>query len=146
MAGLTAVARRARAASLAWLAGLLLAGTLAGCTALIPHPWVGGWQLRTVGGQPAAGQPTLSLSSTDVVIETGCNEGAGGYTYQDPMLTLSGMAFTASACASAVLTAQDAAVVAIARGPVVMHVSGDELTIDPGSGGAVLVFDRTSGA
>lgn len=145
MVGLTSVARGARAASAYGLVGLLLVGTLAGCDALVPHPWIGGWQLRTFGGQPAAGPATVSFSATDVVIETGCNEGAGAYTYQDPTLTLSAMAFSARACTSAALAAQDAAVVAIARGPATMHVAGDELTIDPGSGGAVLVFDRTGG-
>jgi heat shock protein HslJ len=137
--------RAARAGLACGLAALLLAGTLAGCNALIPHPWIGGWQLRTFGGQPAASLATASFSATDVVIETGCNEGAGAYTYQDPTLTLTAVAFTARACADAALAAQDAAIVAIAHGPTTMRVAGNELTIDPGSGGAVLVFDRTGG-
>jgi heat shock protein HslJ len=137
---------RARTALLAGLAALFLVSTLAGCSALVPNMWIGGWALRTVGGKPAAAPATMTLSATDVVIQTGCNEGAGTYTYDNPKLTLAGVAFTARACTDPAVAAQDAAFQAIAKGPVSMHAGDKEMTIDPGSGGVVLVFDRTSGA
>jgi heat shock protein HslJ len=136
---------RVRAVVLAGLAALLIVSTLAGCSALVPNMWIGGWALRTYGGKPAAAPGTMTFSATDVVIQTGCNQGAGTYTYDNPKLTLAGVAFTARACADAA-GEQDAAFLAIANGPVSMHAGDKEMTIDPGNGGAVLVFDRTSGA
>ena len=137
---------RVRPAVLAALATVVLASALVGCSALVPNMWIGGWALRTYGGKPAAAPATMTLSATDVVIQTGCNEGAGGYTYNDPTLTLTGVAFTVRACTDPAIAEQDAALQAIAKGPTKMHAGDKELTIDPGNGGAVLVFDRTSGA
>jgi heat shock protein HslJ len=146
----TAAARRPspRPARLAaGLAALALAGSLGGCSALVPNPWIGGWLLRTYGGKPAAAQATLSFSQTDAVFQTGCNQGAGGYTYQSPVLTFSDVAFTLRACPDPATAAQDKAIRAVASGqPVRMSAGDKEMTIDPGGGGAVLVFDRTSGA
>ncbi|HEY4752547.1 MAG TPA: META domain-containing protein, partial [Candidatus Limnocylindrales bacterium] len=99
------------------------------------------------GGKPAAAQATLSFSQTDAVFQTGCNQGAGGYAYQSPVLTFSNVAFTERACQDPAVAAQDAAIRAVAAGqPVRMSAGDHEMTIDPGGGGAVLVFDRTSGA
>ena len=137
---------RAQSAVVACLAALLLATTLVGCSALVPNMWIGGWTLRTYGDKPAAASATMTVSATDVVIQTGCNQGAGTYTYDNPKLTLAGVAFTARACPDPAVAAQDAAFQAIAMGPVSMHAGDKEMTIDPGNGGAVLVFDRTSGA
>jgi heat shock protein HslJ len=145
---ISASRRRSRAPLVAaGLVAMLLAGSVGGCAALIPNPWIGGWLLRTYGGKPAAAQATLSFSQTDAVFQTGCNEGAGGYTYQSPVLTFSNVAFTLRACSNPAVTAQDAAIRAVAAGqPVRMSANDSEMTIDPGGGGAVLVFDRTSGA
>jgi heat shock protein HslJ len=137
---------RVQSAALAALATVVLASALVGCSALVPNMWVGGWALRTYGGKPAAAPATMSFSATDVVIQTGCNQGAGGYTYKDSTLTLTGVAFTARACTDSAMAEQDAALQAIAKGPTSMHAGDKEMTIDPGNGGAVLVFDRTSGA
>ena len=137
---------RLRLAVLACLATVLMASTLVGCSALVPNMWVGGWALRTYGGKPAAAPATMSFSASDVVIQTGCNQGAGGYTYKDSTLTLTGVAFTARGCTDPAMVEQDAALQAIAKGPTSMHAGDKEMTIDPGNGGAVLVFDRTSGA
>jgi heat shock protein HslJ len=126
------------------LAAILLAVALAGCV-LVPTPWVGGWQLRTVGGIRPFAASTIVFTATDVVIETGCNTGAGGYEVSGGRLTLKGVAFTATACTD-VLVRQDSAFIALGKGTPTLSVSGDTLTIDPGGGGAVLVFDRTSGA
>jgi heat shock protein HslJ len=121
-----------------------LALAVAGC-ALVPTPWVGGWRLRTIGGNPAAAQATIVFTATDVVLETGCNQGAGQYEMANGKLTLKDVAFTAVGCLGAVAT-QDAAFVALAGGTPSLSVSGDTLTIDAGGGRPVLVFDRTSGA
>jgi heat shock protein HslJ len=123
---------------------LLVALSLAAC-ALVPTPWVGGWQLRTVGGTSPFAAATIVFTSTDAVIETGCNTGAGGYEVSGGRLTLKGVAFTATAC-TGVLVRQDAAFIALAKGTSALSVSGDTLTIDAGGGQPVLVFDRTSGA
>ena len=131
---------------LAGLATLLIASALAGCSALVPNTWIGAWALRTYGGKPAAAPATMSFSSSDVVMQTGCNQGAGTYTYAGSTLTMSGVAFTARACPDPAVAAQDAAFRAIATAPVSMHAGDREMTIDPGNGGTVLVFDRTSGA
>jgi len=144
--GVPSATPRARAAIVAVLASAVLASALVGCSALVPNMWIGGWALRTYGGKPAAAPATVTLSATDVVIQTGCNQGAGGYTYKDSTLTLSGVAFTARACTDAAMAEQDAAIQAIAKAPSSMHAGDKEMTIDPGNGGAVLVFDRTSGA
>jgi len=146
MSGLRASGSRARAVVLAALAVILIVAILAGCSALVPNMWIGGWALRTFGGKPAAAPATITLSATDAVIQTGCNQGAGTYTYADATLILAGVAFTARACTDPAVAAQDAAFQAIANGPASMHAGDKEMTIDPGNGGAVLVFDRTSGA
>ena len=135
-----------RAASVAVLVSAVLASALIGCSALVPNMWIGGWALRTYDGKPAAAPATMTLSATDVVIQTGCNQGAGGYTYKDSTLTFTGVAFTARACTDPAIVVQDAAIQAIAKAPSSMHAGDKEMTIDPGNGGAVLVFDRTSGA
>ena len=133
-------------AAVAILAAAAIAWSLAGCAALIPDMWIGGWQLQTYGGKPAAALATVTFSSTDIVIQTGCNEGAGAYAYTNSTLTLKGVLFTARACPDPATAEQDAAFQALAKSPVSMHAGDKEMTIDPGSGGAVLVFSRTSGA
>jgi heat shock protein HslJ len=126
------------------MAALALAVTLAGC-ALIPTPWVGAWQLRTVGGNRAAAAATIVFTATDVVLETGCNTGAGGYVVDGGKLRLRDVAFTLVLCTDA-LGRQDIALSGLTSGAPSLSVSGDTLTIDPGPGRDVLVFDRTSGA
>lgn len=140
------MSRRAVRALAVALAVAALVGSLAGCSALIPNPWIGGWVLRSYGGTPASTAATLSFSSIDVVVATGCNRGVGEYTYKDGLLTLKDVAFTQRACSDPGYEAQDRAVRAIGTGPVKMSADNNQLTIEPGNGGAVLVFDRTSGA
>ena len=123
---------------------LVLAVALAGC-ALVPTPWVGAWRLRTVGGDPVAADATMVLTATDVILETGCNTGAGAYVVSDGKLTLKDVAFTAVGCEGAI-GRQDAAFIALGNGTASLSVSGATLTIDAGGGQPVLVFDRTSGA
>ncbi len=135
---------RARRGALVALVLLVAAASVTGC-ALVPTPWVGRWQLRTTDGRPAAAQATIFFTASDVVFETGCNQGAGQYEMANGRLTLRDVAFTAVGCPGAVGT-QDAAFVALSRGTPSLSVSGDTLTIDAGGGQPVLVFDRTSGA
>ncbi len=128
------------------LVAAVAATLLTGCSAMIPNPWIGGWALRSYGGRPAVAPSTLSFSSSDLVVDTGCNTGAGLYQYQGDQLTVKDMAFTARACSDPAFEAQDKAVRAIAAGPTTMTTADKELTIDPGGGAPVLVYDRTSGA
>jgi heat shock protein HslJ len=126
----------------------LLVMTLAlavGACALVPTPWVGGWRLRTVGAAPAFDVATMVFTATDVVIQTGCNTGAGAYEVSGGHLTLKDVAFTPLTCEGP-LAVQDAAFSALTSGSPSLSVSGDTLTIDAGAGAPVLVFDRTSGA
>jgi heat shock protein HslJ len=140
------IRRRTAPVLAALLAAVVSATLLAGCSAFFPNPWIGGWALRSFGGQPATTPSTLSFSSSDLVVDTGCNKGAGQYEYQGDQLTVRDMAFTARACPDPAFEAQDAAVRSIAAGPSRMSAGGKELTIDPGGGAPVLVYDRTSGA
>jgi heat shock protein HslJ len=132
----------------AWIVALLIvtagAAALAGC-ALVPSPWVGRWELVTVGGNPPAAQGSIVFTNTDVVIETGCNEGAGRYRLDGSRLTLDGVAFTAALCTGALGT-QDAAFLALASGSPSLGLDGDRMTIDAGGGTPVLLLARTSGA
>ncbi len=136
---------RARRGALVALVLLVAAATSATGCALVPTPWVGGWQLRTIDGRPAAAQATIVLTASDVVFETGCNQGAGQYEMANGRLMLKDVAFTAVGCPGAVGT-QDAAFVALSGGTPTLSVSGDTLTIDAGGGQPVFVFARTSGA
>ncbi len=107
---------RARRGALVALVLLVAAAATSatGC-ALVPTPWVGGWQLRTIDGRPAAAQATIVLTASDVVFETGCNQGAGQYEMANGRLTLKDVAFTAVGCPGAV-GMQDAAFVALSGG------------------------------
>lgn len=136
-----------RRAAGAILAPAILAASalaLAGC-ALVPSSWVGRWELAAIGGNPPAAAGSIVFTNTDVVIETGCNEGAGRYHLDGSHLTIADVAFTAVLCSGPV-GAQDAAFLALGSGDATMSVSGDRLTIDPGGGRPVLELRRTSGA
>ena len=103
-------------------------------------------QLRSVGGNPAAAVATIVLTATDVVIQTGCNTGAGAYV-------VSGGSSRSRTSRSPRWAARGALGPPGPRrssrwvpGPRRCRSRGHALTIDPGAGGPVLVFDRTSGA
>ena len=138
--------RARRTAGLVAALAVVLAVLVGACEALIPNPAIGNWNLRTVGGNPAAAGASIVFTSKDAVIETGCNQGAGSYTYESGRLTLAGMAFTAQACPEPALDLQDKAFRALAAGPSTMAINDTELTIDPGAGQPVLVFDRSGAA
>ena len=87
----------------------------------------------------------MTLTATDVVIQTGCNQGVGTFTNVDGRLVLAGMAFTARACPEEIVAAQDRGFRSLAGAPASMSAGGKELTLDPGGGGPVMVFARLSG-
>jgi heat shock protein HslJ len=135
---------RRRPATLAAALGLVLAAVaLAGC-ALVPSPWIGRWNLVSVGGQPASGDASVAFTATSVVLRSGCNTGAGTYAYAGDQLTLDGVAFTLTPCPSG-LAAQDAAFRELASGTSTMKVSDPTMTIVPADGAPVLAFRRSGG-
>ncbi len=138
--------RTRRSAGLAAGLAVGLAFLLGTCAVLVPNRAIGQWSLRTVGGNQAAAGGSIVFTNSDVVVQTGCNQGAASYTYEGDRLTLAGAAFTAQACPYEALDSQDKAFRALAAAPSTMTINDAELTIDPGGGGPVLVFSRTGGA
>jgi heat shock protein HslJ len=137
-------ARRPVAAVVAAMGLVLVLVATAGC-ALIPSPWVGRWDLVSVGGTPASGSASVVLTASSVVLATGCNTGAGTYALAGDQLSLDGVAFTARACPGA-LAAQDAAFRELASGTSTMKVSDPTMTIVPADGAPVLTFRKAGGA
>ncbi len=125
------------------LVGLLMA--VAGCSALIPSPQIGRWELQTVAGVKAVFPATLVFTNLDVSIDTGCNTGAAAYTLDGSKLTLQDAAFTATDCGGGALTTQDGAFRAMTTGANASF-SGEFLTLDMGNGQPVLVLKRGAGS
>ena len=126
------------------LVGLLLL-VVAGCSALIPSPQIGRWELQTVAGAKAVFPATLVFTTADLSIDSGCNTGAAKYTLDGSRLTLASAAFTANVCGGGALTAQDDAFRAMAQGANASF-SGEFLTLDMGSGQPLLVLKRGAGS
>ncbi len=124
---------------------LLLLAVVAGCSALIPSPQIGRWELQTVAGVKAVFPATLVFTSVDVSIDTGCNKGAATYKLDGSKLTLADAAFTNTACGGGALTAQDNAFRAMVKGASAT-ISSEILTLDMGSGQPVLVLKRGGGS
>lgn len=124
---------------------LVVLALVAGCSALVPSPQIGRWELQTVGGVKAVFPATLVFTTTDLSIDTGCNKGAGTYKLDGSKLTLDGVAFTLVACGAGALSAQDDAFRAMAQGAKA-EFNGETLTLDMGNGQPVLVLKRGAGS
>lgn len=124
--------------------GLLLVA-VAGCSALVPSPQIGRWELQTVAGAKAVFPATIVFTNSDISIDTGCNKGAATYTLDGSKLTLDGAAFTLVACGGGALSAQDDAFRAMAQGASATF-SGETLTLDMGNGLPILVLKRGAGS
>jgi heat shock protein HslJ len=127
------------------LVALLFAVVASGCSALVPSPQIGRWELQTVGGVKAVFPARLIFTTSDITIDTGCNAGAATYRLDGGKLTLEGGAFTLVGCGDGALAIQDGAFRAMAQGATASF-SGEVLTLDMGSAQPVLVFRRGAGS
>jgi heat shock protein HslJ len=127
------------------LLALLFALLVGGCSALVPSPQIGRWELQTVDAVKAVFPARLVFTTTDVSIDTGCNTGAAKYRLDGSKLTLEGGAFTMVACGEGALAIQDGAFRAMADGATATF-SGEVLTLNMGNGLPVLVFRRGAGS
>jgi heat shock protein HslJ len=127
------------------LAALLVSMLVGGCSALVPSPQIGRWELQTVGGVKAVFPARLIFTTSDITIDTGCNSGAATYRLDGDKLTLAGGAFTLVGCGDGALAIQDGAFRAMAQGATASF-NGEELTLDMGTGQPVLVFRRGAGS
>jgi heat shock protein HslJ len=113
--------------------GLLL---LAACSSSSDSGLVDtGWVLDTMDGQPPVEGSTLTLSLTadEAAGSSGCNTFRGGYTTSGDTITFGDLASTMMACSDP-LNTQETSYLGALDSATTFAVSGDQLTIQTGSG------------
>ena len=87
--------------------------------------------------------PTLTLEGGNVLVDTGCNTGRGGYTITGDALTFGPIATTRMACEPAAMQVEQQ-VLAVLTGSATFAVDADALTLT--NGGTGVVARSTPGA